>query len=159
MSHPIEKACPKCGAISGQECIGKRGSRKAFHRERGMRRNSNALRLSKFVDHESPIEGVLGAAVTEWLHHNDFDHVDVGTQVPFGPYRADMMVSIGDDRLVVEADGAQWHSGSEAIRHGEARDRFCAVVGIAVMRFTGTEILRDPRGCAAQIGAWIVRCR
>jgi very-short-patch-repair endonuclease len=159
MTHPIEQNCPKCGATPGQQCVGQRGPRKAFHRARGTRRNVGSLCLSRFVNHESPIEDLLGAAITEWLAHNDFDHVSVETQVPFGPYRADMMVSVDGHRLVVEADGFQWHSGAVAVQHDKARDRFCAVEGIAVMRFTGTEIIRDPRGCAAQIGTWIVRRR
>jgi len=72
-----------------------------------------------------------------------------------GPYRLDMVVVSGNRRLVVEADGASFHNSPDMIEHDKRRDRFCVTQGYAVMRFTGAEIRRDPRGCAAQVGLWI----
>jgi very-short-patch-repair endonuclease len=156
--HPVETPCPKCGAPAGQVCVGKRGhERKAFHRERGSRRNHIGLNVSRFANHESPIEELLGAALTEWLDHSEITGITVETQKPFGPYRADIMVTDGLHRLVIEADGMMFHGGSDQMQHDRRRDRFCASEGIAVMRFTGREIMSDPRGCAAQVGVWIRR--
>ena len=158
MSHPLDHPCPKCGAIAGQVCTGKRGhERKAFHRERGSRRNHSALHVSRFVDAESPIESVMLAAISEWIDHHDLQGVAVVAQMPFGPYRADIWVQDATRSLVVECDGFAYHNGADQVAHDKRRDRYCALNGIAVMRFTGVEIMHDPRGCAAQVGAWLRR--
>ena len=93
-------------------------------------------------------------AITAWIDHHDADAV-LTTQVPLGPYRLDMVIESGNRRLVVEADGAAFHNSPAMIEHDKRRDRFCVTQGYAVMRFTGAEIARDPRGCAAQVGLWI----
>lgn len=66
-----------------------------------------------------------------------------------------MLVTVAGRGLVVESDGIAFHSSLEAIERDKRRDRFCVTQGYAVMRFTGPEIQRDPRGCAAQVGLWI----
>ena len=104
---------------------------------------------------DSPIEHTLLSALVEWAEHHDVDYADIDTQVPFGPYRADIMVTIGERRLVVECDGAAFHNHTKMIEHDKRRDRFCTLNGYAVLRFTGKEINADPRGCAAQVGVWI----
>ena len=156
VTHPLDSHCPKCGAIPGQVCIGKRGhERKAFHRERGTRRNHAALHVSRHQTVESPIEAVMVAAIDEWLECHGVDYAAVSTQVPFGPYRADIWVQASGHNLVIECDGAAFHGSMEQVAHDKRRDRYCALQNIAVMRFSGAEIMGDPRGCAAQIGAWI----
>lgn len=91
MSEALQRGCPACGAETGQPCIGKRGPRIAFHRERGRRvrvsRPSNwsknrveefvqasaqeeVVRYLERVDHlrrycGSPIEELLIAALYE----------------------------------------------------------------------------------------------
>ena len=154
MSHPIGRHCVKCGAEPGQPCIGKRGPRKAFHRERGSR-NAVAAITAHRLKTESPLEELLTANILGWLDHYGIDDVSVTTQVPVGPYRADMMIEVDGRRLVVECDGATFHNNPEAIAHDKRRDRFFVLRGLTVMRFTGAEIRRDPRGCAAEIGLWI----
>lgn len=156
MTQPIERNCPKCGAQPGLPCVGGRGSaRRSFHRERGSR-----LRLEEHdttgIRADSPIERALLGSILSWIAHNDAQ-VEVSTQEPVGPFRADILVTDGDRRLVVEADGAEFHNSPEQVERDKRRDRFCATQGIAVMRFTGAEITRDPRGCAAEVGLWILR--
>ena len=153
--HPIERHCPKCDAEPGRPCVGSRGyQRKAYHRERGSRRALVAI-----AEHghrtDSPIEEALAAIVAGWIDHHDVEGVTLATQVPVGPYRADIMIEVAGHRLVVEADGSRYHNTADAIAHDKRRDRFFLLQGIAVMRFTGAEIARDPRGCAAEIGLWI----
>lgn len=155
MSHPIEQACPKCGAEPGRPCVGKNGrERRAYHRERGSRRAINAM-----VDHgqrvDSPLEQDLLAAIFGWIEHHDAHYAAVATQVPVGPYRADIAIAVGDRCLIVEADGESFHNSREAVRRDKRRDRYFALEGHSVMRFTGDEIRRDPRGCAATVGLWI----
>jgi very-short-patch-repair endonuclease len=64
-------------------------------------------------------------------------------------------VEAANDRLAVECDGISYHNSRDAVEYDKRRDRFFAVQGVFVMRFTGAEINRDPRGCAAQVGLWV----
>lgn len=93
-------------------------------------------------------------ALRAWIDHHDAD-ASVTTQVPVGPYRIDIMVESDGRKLVVECDGATFHNSTEAVERDKRRDRFCVTQGLFVMRFTGAEINRDVRGCAAQVGLWI----
>ena len=155
MSHPISYPCGRCGAAAGQPCQGKRGDRKAFHRERGGRRSRSPVAEVERDLTDSPIEHIMLSALVEWIDHHEASYAAVTTQAPFGPYRADIMVRVGDRRLVVECDGAAFHNNARMIEHDKRRDRYCTLNGIAVLRFTGKEIHRDARGCAAQVGVWI----
>lgn len=159
MSHPISLPCAKCGASPGQSCQGKSGDRKAFHRERGGRRLRSPIAEVDRALSDSPIEHIMISALVEWIEYHDVTYADVETQVPFGPYRADIMVVVDGRRLVVECDGAAFHNNARMIEHDKRRDRYCTLNDIDVLRFTGKEIIRDPRGCAAQIGIWIRRRR
>jgi very-short-patch-repair endonuclease len=67
------------------------------------------------------------------------------------------MIESGSRKLVVECDGATYHNNPEAVAYDKRRDRYFVLQGLAVMRFTGAEIRRDPRGCAAEVGVWIMR--
>jgi very-short-patch-repair endonuclease len=109
------------------------------------------------LETESPLEQSLTANVLGWIEHCGIGGVVVETQVPVGPYRADMMITCAGCRLVVKSDGATYHNNPNAIAHDKRRDRYFALQGITVMRFTGAEIRRDPRGCAAEVGMWITR--
>lgn len=155
MSLPIESYCPRCDAVPGQCCVGSRGQeRRAFHRGRGSRRAAAPTWSPHLHKVESPLEDDLAGAITAWIDYHNAD-ASVATQVPLGPYRLDMVVASGNRRLVVEADGAAFHNSPDMIEHDKRRDRFCVTQGYSVMRFTGAEIRRDPRGCAAQVGLWI----
>lgn len=154
MSDPIENVCHKCSAAPGQACVGTRGhERKAFHRGRGSRRRAHAI-YSTDLQTESPIEKALADHIASWIDFHDAD-ATITTQAKIGPYRADILIESRGCRLVVEADGAAFHNSIEQVERDKRRDRYCVTQGIAVMRFTGREIQRDPRGCAAQVGVWI----
>lgn len=133
-------------------CIGKRGERKAFHRGRGGRTRQYIEPVG--YDTESPIEDIMADAVTQWIEYHDAD-ASIETQVSVGPYRADIMVESRGNRLVIECDGSAFHTSRDQVEYDKRRDRFFVTQGLAVMRFTGREIHRDPRGCAAQVGVWI----
>lgn len=66
--------------------------------------------------------------------------------VPHPAHRGDFLVG---DRLIVEADGAEFHD-AEADR---IRDAFLATLGYTVLRFTYTEIIEDIEGCLDRIEA------
>ena len=156
MSHPLDKPCPVCGAAVGQRCQGRRGDRKSFHRKRGSKRDFKPIKEVEHGLSESPIEDLLYSVLVEWLEHALPLDCVVETQAPVGPYRVDLLVTAAGQKLVVEADGVAFHNSTEAIERDKRRDRYCAMNGYQVMRFTGQEIVRDPRGCAAEIGAWIM---
>lgn len=156
MKHPLEKACPTCGADAGQQCIGARGhARQTFHRTRGSKREAAPVGRVEFERVESPIEEMLVAAIKGWIDHNDAN-ATVETQVAIGPFRADIAV-VADERrvLVVECDGTAYHTGEEQVQRDKRRDRYMVARGASVMRFSGKEIHKDPRGCAAEVGLWI----
>lgn len=159
MSHPWERSCPKCGAMAREACAGKRGPRKSMHRERWLGFNFRALPGAEDADTESPIETKLMQAVRGWISHNCVSGLVLKTQAKIGPYRADLLIEDrrpeAARRLVIECDGQEFHSSEQAIDRDRRRDRWFAANHIFVMRFSGAEIHRDARGCAAQVGIWI----
>lgn len=157
MRHPLDIQCPLCEAGPGQACVGKTGrERKAFHRARGTRRKAPHPLYHRVTERtESPIETMLVGTIKEWLEFSGFLST-VKTQASIGPYRADILIEEDDRRLVVECDGAEFHATTkEQVERDKRRDRYCAARGICVMRFSGAEIHRDPRGCAAEVGCWV----
>ena len=104
---------------------------------------------------ESPIEALLVHAIGEEIFRC---RVDCGltTQARVGQYRVDILLEMEGRRLVVECDGAEFHAVRKGqIERDKRRDRFFVARNIPVMRFTGSEICRSPRSCAAEIGSWL----
>jgi very-short-patch-repair endonuclease len=158
VAHPLDIQCPLCEAGPGVRCVGRTGrERKSFHRARGTaKKRPHPILYDAGVRTESPIEKIMIAAILEWLDHTGIRYAEVTTQTPVGPFRADILVADGDRLLVVECDGAEFHAiTKEQVERDKRRDRYCAARGICVMRFSGTEIHRDPRGCAAEVGLWV----
>lgn len=74
-------------------------------------------------------------------------------QMKVGQYRADFAIGLPDldPVLIVECDGHQFHDGDKvAAARDKARDRWMALSGLTVFRFTGSEIYANPYECAAQ---------
>jgi very-short-patch-repair endonuclease len=104
---------------------------------------------------ESPIETLLVQAIGEEIARCRIECEPL-TQAQIGPYRVDIMLEMGDRKLVVECDGAAYHAATkEQVERDKRRDRFFTAQGVNVMRFTGAEINRSPRACAAEVGAWL----
>lgn len=77
-------------------------------------------------------------------------------QAPIGKYRADFLFTTsregGISKLAVECDGHDFHEKTkEQAAHDKKRDRFFAAQGIALLRFTGSEIYRDASACAEEV--------
>ena len=100
----------------------------------------------------------------------------IESQVQVGPFRVDFIVSSwtygfvfngasgwhrGEPRwrrLVVECDGHDFHERTkEQAAKDRSRDRALNSEGYDVFRFTGSELWRDPWGCAEQVYEWAVR--
>ena len=60
------------------------------------------------------------------------------TQVPTGRWRLDFLFG---DRLAVEVDGSEFHSGHEAFVRDRERDAWHAAVGYHVLRFTYEQVI------------------
>ena len=54
-------------------------------------------------------------------------------------------------RLVVECDGFQYHSDKEKFTSDRARDRLLKASGYDVLRYSGSEIVRDPHKAAIEL--------
>lgn len=90
----------------------------------------------------------------------------IDAQVRIENYYADFVVARiehnGPDRylrtphVVVECDGHDFHERTkEQAQSDKLRDRVMQQKGYAVLRFTGSEIWRDPWGCAVQINDFL----
>jgi very-short-patch-repair endonuclease len=78
-------------------------------------------------------------------------------QLTIGPYIADFAFMTCCEgrvaKLIVECDGHDWHEKTKAqAQRDKARDRYCVRVGWKVLRFTGSEIVRNADGCAEEVG-------
>ena len=75
-------------------------------------------------------------------------------QVSIGRYRVDFVVTdtAGKHLVVIECDGHDFHErNKEQAARDKSRDRELLSAGYPVMRFTGSEIFKDPAGCAEQV--------
>ncbi len=125
---------------------------------------------------ESPIEILLVAAIVaeaghwpvkcffygKYGRHFFSNTANVNAQIEIGPYRADFLIEASLDggrpslRLDVECDGHDFHERTkEQAARDRQRDRWMQAHDIAVMRFTGSEIWKDPIDCADQILAFV----
>lgn len=86
-------------------------------------------------------------------------------QFQCGPYRIDFAIFIGPFgieekrfQVAVECDGHYFHDRTkEQATRDKSRDRYLTAQGWRVVRFTESEILADPRGCADQVSELIER--
>lgn len=83
-------------------------------------------------------------------------------QLPFG--RVDFVVWAEEiatrqyRRLIVECDGHDYHERTkEQAAKDRSRDREAVLAGYDVFRFTGSELWRDPWGCAEKVQIWAER--
>ena len=100
----------------------------------------------------------------------------VESQVQIDRFRADFIISawnwgtlwsqkekpvVSEPRwrkLVVECDGHDFHERTkEQAAKDRSRDRHLNAAGYDVFRFTGSELWRDPWGCADQVIDWAAR--
>lgn len=101
----------------------------------------------------------------ERLKANNKYAIIVEPQKQIGAWRVDFLISAyrwampnvteGWQALVVECDGHAFHERTkEQAARDRARDRGLQSEGYTVFRFTGSELWRDPLGCAEQVVAW-----
>lgn len=69
-------------------------------------------------------------------------------QVPVMNYRLDFLI---DDGLIVEVDGAKWHSSPEAIERDAERDKALAAKGYEILRIPAKVTLYKPEAAIKQV--------
>lgn len=84
-----------------------------------------------------------------------FEHWAILRELPVDQYRLDFAVvggCVSAWRIAVECDGHNYHERTkEQATHDRRRDRHLQRHGWHVMRFTGSEIFRDVRGCVSEV--------
>lgn len=80
---------------------------------------------------------------------------------PVGKYRPDFLVLAESHghmfRFIVEVDGHDFHERTkEQAARDKKRDRWFQSEGYSVLRFTGSEVFRDPLDCAKQVSAHVM---
>jgi very-short-patch-repair endonuclease len=122
---------------------------------------------------ESPIEKIFGAALlhdllacpefkftfienqSDWVPHGVDDNV-LFAQYKIGRYRVDFFVYFemkdGPIKIAIECDGHDYHERTkEQARNDRSKDRWFQSHGYRILRFTGSEIWKDPVECAEQV--------
>jgi very-short-patch-repair endonuclease len=82
--------------------------------------------------------------------------IELDTQTEYKPYRLDFLVN---KWLVVEVDGAAWHSSAEAIERDGIRDEFFKAKGFAVLRIPAKVVFQTPSEAVGRVRAAIARGR
>jgi hypothetical protein len=126
----------------------------------------------------SPIEALFGCAFRIALHHSglnyerfegNFWQCGIPPNVVFGCpqvevlgcYRVDFLLAVQNNTglksfVAVECDVHDYHERTkEQAARDRSRDRTMQVAGIAVLRFTGSELYSDPMGCATEVIYWL----
>jgi very-short-patch-repair endonuclease len=77
------------------------------------------------------------------------------TNAKFGPYEPDFLWR--RERLVVEIDGYNFHSGPDTFGRDREKDLFFKGHDLWVLRFTGDHILRQPAMVLAMVAQELAR--
>ncbi|MBP2442700.1 endonuclease domain-containing protein [Rhizobium leguminosarum] len=80
--------------------------------------------------------------------------LELNLQVEHKPYRVDFLV---DRWLVVEIDGAAWHSDPEAVERDRIRDEFFVANGFSVVRIPAKLVFNTPSKAIDMVRAAVAR--
>jgi hypothetical protein len=125
------------------------------------------VRLSANTD--SPIESQLGAAISLFFEkaglplkiatmldvENVPDELLLVPQFKWSYYRSDWAI-LNPKRsgaLLIECDGKAFHSSPEQVAHDAKKDAAALDRGYLTLRFTGSQIHREPDFCASNVFA------
>jgi very-short-patch-repair endonuclease len=98
------------------------------------------------------------AAMYQWTFYDPRGRVDpmdlkIFPELPFGPYRVDFVLEYSpkQQQLIVECDGHEFHEKTkEQVAKDKKRNRYFTASSLHFVHFTGSEIWRDPTGCAKE---------
>lgn len=103
-------------------------------------------------------EGFNSANKKHFWVHNQYSIVANGNK-----YRVDFLIcEVGTEgntdllQLVIECDGHDFHEKTKLqAQRDKKRDRDLQLAGYRVLRFTGSEIFKEPRKCANEVAAFL----
>jgi len=82
-------------------------------------------------------------------------HEPVDTEV--GSYAVDFLIvsedpSLENVKIAIELDGHEFHEKTpQQVRKDKVRERAIVQQGVTVLRFSGSEVVRDGRGCVEEV--------
>ncbi|MDX0532973.1 DUF559 domain-containing protein [Sinorhizobium medicae] len=82
--------------------------------------------------------------------------LELDMQTEYRPYRLDFLIN---KWLVVEVDGAAWHSSPEAVERDGIRDEFFVAKGFRVLRIPAKVVFNTPKKAVEMVRAAIARGR
>lgn len=92
-------------------------------------------------------EMVRGTVCASWHPSWQMHH-----EWPVLSYTADLVLIAPHFMIAIECDGHDYHERTkEQAAHDRKRDREMTQAGIVVLRFTGSEIWKNPFACADQV--------
>ncbi len=101
---------------------------------------------------ESPIEVELGVQFLIAFRAIGDDDFKLVPQQVLGSFRYDFAITRQGKLIgLIECDGREFHSTTEQIANDRAKDKLAAQMGIRMFRFSGSDIWRDPKGCAREV--------
>lgn len=111
-------------------------------------------KLVRFVERDPSLvhefsQGTFESPIEKLFYELAQFELNLYPQHEVGPYRLDF--AIPEKRIAIELDGHDYHKTKEQRTKDAKRDRYLTELGWTVLRFTGTEIYRDPKSCVAQI--------
>ncbi|MFF5537802.1 DUF559 domain-containing protein [Streptomyces cinerochromogenes] len=107
------------------------------------------VRLSP--DLESPIEQAFWGAYVQQMPR-ELNGLRAQHPVFGGRYRIDF--ALPKQKIGIELDGYAWHSSPEAFTRDRARQRELELDGWRIVRFSGSEIIKDADDCVRQAAAF-----
>lgn len=115
----------------------------------------------RLVGCESPIEIMLGSEILVRLKDVfAAGRLELVSQYPLNPYRFDFAIRRQDAPkpfLLIECDGAAFHTSPEQRDHDLRKDQWAKLHGFDVVRFTGSDINTRPLECIAVLAAKLHR--
>lgn len=123
--------------------------------------------LNSIKDCESPIEQLYGLYLLEWIHYYEAQFRFIDSDVTISiftqkeieyrgkKYRPDFVIefyALGKEfDFIIECDGHDFHEKTKyQAKRDKTRDRELQSAGYRILRFTGSEIWKDPIRCVFQ---------
>lgn len=112
-----------------------------------------------------PLEKRGSLYETEVVHGDPLTWIYVSPQVQLPDWRVDFLISVVEPNgsresptwheLIVECDGHDFHERTKLqAAKDRSRDRSAQLGGRIILRFTGSELWRDPVACADEVLQW-----
>lgn len=100
---------------------------------------------------QTPIEQLMDIALFQKIREGQ-QEIRLRRQVRIGRYVVDFIVDDTTNKIIIECDGHQFHEKTAyQVQHDKSRDRELQKAGFKVLRFTGSEITRNPLQCALDV--------